>query len=159
MLLAEPLLKKFSPYEGNVMRGLVACTGSQFCPQGVIETKHAAVEIGRLLEDELEIPELVSTHCKASSSTRTTPKKRSCVVSIHLPLSFVHLTQRPLTILRSSHEQVRIHWTGCPNSCGQVQCADIGLMGAKAKIPGVKGAVDGVDIYLGGQIGEVHILT
>mmetsp|Transcript_26294 Transcript_26294/g.44063 ORF Transcript_26294/g.44063 Transcript_26294/m.44063 type:complete len:81 (-) Transcript_26294:812-1054(-) len=23
---------------------------------------------------------------------------------------------------------VRIHWTGCPNSCGQAQVADIGLM-------------------------------
>nr|CAD1827019.1 unnamed protein product [Ananas comosus var. bracteatus] len=25
---------------------------------------------------------------------------------------------------------VRMHWTGCPNSCGQVQVADIGFMGA-----------------------------
>ena len=31
--------------------------------------------------------------------------------------------------------QVRIHWTGCPNSCGQVQAADIGLMGGPAKKP------------------------
>ena len=29
---------------------------------------------------------------------------------------------------------VRIHWTGCPNSCGQVQVGDIGLMGAPAKV-------------------------
>ena len=28
---------------------------------------------------------------------------------------------------------VRIHWTGCPNSCGQVQAGDIGLMGGPAK--------------------------
>ena len=28
---------------------------------------------------------------------------------------------------------VRIHWTGCPNSCGQAQAGDIGLMGAPAK--------------------------
>ena len=25
-------------------------------------------------------------------------------------------------------QNVRIHWTGCPNSCGQVQAADIGIM-------------------------------
>mmetsp|Transcript_4776 Transcript_4776/g.14390 ORF Transcript_4776/g.14390 Transcript_4776/m.14390 type:complete len:561 (+) Transcript_4776:68-1750(+) len=108
MLLAEPLLQKFSPNDGNVMRGLVACTGNQFCGQAIIETKMTAIKLGRLLEEELEVPDLV-----------------------------------------------RIHWTGCPNSCGQAQVADIGLMGAKAKIPGEKGAVDGVDIYLGGQIGEV----
>ena len=38
---------------------------------------------------------------------------------------------------------VRIHWTGCPNSCGQPQVADIGLMGAKARKDGRM--VEGVD--------------
>jgi ferredoxin-nitrite reductase len=52
---------------------------------------------------------------------------------------------------------VRIHWTGCPNSCGQVQAADIGLMGGPAKkmnAEGVMKAVPGVKIFLGGTIGE-----
>ena len=31
------------------------------------------------------------------------------------------------------YAQVRIHWTGCPNSCGQVQAGEIGIMGAPAK--------------------------
>eukprot|EP00882_Tetradesmus_deserticola_P024933 GHRQ01027301.1.p4 GENE.GHRQ01027301.1~~GHRQ01027301.1.p4 ORF type:complete len:105 (+),score=50.37 GHRQ01027301.1:396-710(+) len=47
---------------------------------------------------------------------------------------------------------VRIHWTGCPNSCGQAQVADIGLMGGPAKLNGK--AVEGVKIFLGGKIGE-----
>lgn len=47
---------------------------------------------------------------------------------------------------------VRMHWTGCPNSCAQVQCADIGLMGAPARKDGK--AVEGCNIYLGGRIGE-----
>ncbi|GMH42870.1 hypothetical protein BSKO_10789 [Bryopsis sp. KO-2023] len=47
---------------------------------------------------------------------------------------------------------VRIHWTGCPNSCGQAQVGDIGLMGAPAKVD--KKAVEGVKIFLGGKIGE-----
>jgi len=46
---------------------------------------------------------------------------------------------------------VRMHWTGCPNSCGQPQVADIGLMGAKARKDGK--VVEGVNIYLGGQVG------
>jgi len=52
---------------------------------------------------------------------------------------------------------VRIHWTGCPNSCGQVQAADIGLMGGPAKKKNEKGqmkAVAGVKMFVGGTIGE-----
>ncbi len=44
-----------------------------------------------------------------------------------------------------------IHWSGCPNSCGQHQMADIGLQGTKTKIDGVM--VDAVDIYMGGHLG------
>lgn len=52
---------------------------------------------------------------------------------------------------------VRMHFTGCPNSCGQVQAADIGLMGGPAKKKGADGkmkAVPGVKMFLGGTIGE-----
>jgi ferredoxin-nitrite reductase len=53
---------------------------------------------------------------------------------------------------------VRIHWTGCPNSCGQVQAADIGLMGGPAKkfdpASGKMKAVPGVKMFVGGTIGE-----
>ena len=47
---------------------------------------------------------------------------------------------------------VRMHWTGCPNSCGQAQVGDIGLMGGPAKHEGK--AVEGARIFKGGQIGE-----
>ncbi len=47
---------------------------------------------------------------------------------------------------------VRIHWTGCPNSCGQPQVADIGLMGAKGRKDGK--TVDAVDIFMGGTVGK-----
>ena len=53
---------------------------------------------------------------------------------------------------------LRIHWTGCPNSCAQVQVADIGLMGGPAKKldpeTGKMMAVPGVSIFLGGTVGE-----
>lgn len=51
---------------------------------------------------------------------------------------------------------IRIHWTGCANSCGQVQAADIGIMGgpAKKEIDGKKMAVPGCKIFVGGRIGE-----
>ena len=47
---------------------------------------------------------------------------------------------------------VRIHWTGCPNSCGQPQVADIGFMGTKVRKDGK--TVEGVDIYMGGTVGK-----
>lgn len=47
---------------------------------------------------------------------------------------------------------VRIHWTGCPNSCGQPQVADIGLMGTKTRKNGK--TIEGVDIYMGGKVGK-----
>ena len=60
-------------------------------------------------------------------------------------------------------QPLRIHWTGCPNSCGQVQCADIGLMGAPAKKldpeSGKMKAVPGVNIFVGGKVGEEHFLS
>jgi ferredoxin-nitrite reductase len=49
-------------------------------------------------------------------------------------------------------QPVRIHWTGCPNSCGQPQVADIGLMGTKVRKDGR--TVEGVDIYMGGKVGK-----
>ncbi|XP_020208221.1 ferredoxin--nitrite reductase, chloroplastic [Cajanus cajan] len=48
---------------------------------------------------------------------------------------------------------VRMHWTGCPNTCGQVQVADIGFMGCMTRDENGK-ATEGVDIFLGGRIGS-----
>lgn len=59
---------------------------------------------------------------------------------------------RQLDALLELPRPVRIHWTGCPNSCGQPQVADIGLMGTKARKNGQ--VVDGVDLYMGGKVGK-----
>jgi ferredoxin-nitrite reductase len=108
-LLAEPVFSapgaRISVFPGRLMRGMVSCTGSQFCGLALIETKNRAMDIVAKLEQQLELP-------------RT----------------------------------VRVHWTGCPNSCGQVQVADVGLMGAPARLDGK--AVEGVRIFVGGTVGE-----
>ena len=49
-------------------------------------------------------------------------------------------------------QPIRIHWTGCPNSCGQPQVADIGLMGTKGRKNGK--VVEAVDIWMGGKVGH-----
>jgi ferredoxin-nitrite reductase len=48
-----------------------------------------------------------------------------------------------------------------PNSCGQVQVADIGIMGAPARkeVDGKNVAVPGCKIFVGGKIGEESHLS
>lgn len=49
-------------------------------------------------------------------------------------------------------EKIRIHFSGCPSSCGQHQIADIGFRGARTKIDGKM--VDAYDLFVGGRLGE-----
>ena len=104
-LLTEPLLEKFTLNPKSLERGLVSCTGAQFCKFALVETKNRALALARELDAELEIP-----------------------------------------------NKVRMHWTGCPNSCGQPQVGDIGLMGTKVRKDGK--TVEGVDLYMGGKVGK-----
>jgi ferredoxin-nitrite reductase len=52
-LLAEPLMQTYSPFPGPFERGVVACTGSEFCRFAVVETKERAVKWARTLDAEL----------------------------------------------------------------------------------------------------------
>ncbi|KAL3764004.1 hypothetical protein ACHAW5_000043 [Stephanodiscus triporus] len=65
---------------------------------------------------------------------------------------------KKLEELVTVNRPIRIHWTGCPNSCGQVQVADIGIMGGPARRldeeTGKMMAVPGCKIFVGGRIGE-----
>jgi ferredoxin-nitrite reductase len=47
---------------------------------------------------------------------------------------------------------IRLHINGCPNSCGQQQIADIGLMGGKMKTP--EGMIEAYTVSVGGHLGE-----
>uniref|UniRef100_A0A0D9YYL6 Ferredoxin--nitrite reductase, chloroplastic n=1 Tax=Oryza glumipatula TaxID=40148 RepID=A0A0D9YYL6_9ORYZ len=105
-LLAEPLLQKFSPQPSLLLKGLVVCTGNQFCGQAIIETKQRALLVTSQVEKLVSVP-----------------------------------------------RAVRMHWTGCPNSCGQVQVADIGFMGCLTKDSAGK-IVEAADIFVGGRVGS-----
>ena len=52
-LLSEPLLERFSPKPGAFARGVVACTGSEFCRFGIVETKIRAVEWAREMDERV----------------------------------------------------------------------------------------------------------
>ena len=82
----------------------------------------------------------------------------SCTGSKFCNFALIETKQRALTLVREIEAEtfvplpVRIHWTGCPNSCGQPQVAEIGLMGTKARKDGK--TVEAVDIYMGGKVGK-----
>jgi sulfite reductase (ferredoxin) len=52
---------------------------------------------------------------------------------------------------------LKIHVTGCPNSCGQHWIADIGLQGGIAKLNGKP--VEAYDFYVGGGTGKIACFT
>ena len=52
-LLAEPLLKEFSPRPSPFLRGLVACVGTDYCNLALIETKSRAVALSQALKEKL----------------------------------------------------------------------------------------------------------
>lgn len=82
----------------------------------------------------------------------------SCTGAQFCNFALIETKNKALAIAHALGEElemtrpVRIHWTGCPNSCGQPQVADIGLMGTKVRKNGK--TVEGVDLYLGGKVGK-----
>ncbi|HEY9652356.1 MAG TPA: ferredoxin--nitrite reductase [Coleofasciculaceae cyanobacterium] len=82
----------------------------------------------------------------------------SCTGSQFCNFALIETKNRALAMVKAleaeleTPQRVRIHWTGCPNSCGQPQVADIGLMGTKVRKNGK--AAEGVDIYMGGKVGK-----
>jgi NAD(P)H-nitrite reductase large subunit len=61
-LLAEPLLEELPHDPHGVMRGLVACTGIDYCHFALIETKEIAMRTARLLAERLPPERRVSMH-------------------------------------------------------------------------------------------------
>ncbi|MEL6159961.1 MAG: ferredoxin--nitrite reductase [Cyanobacteria bacterium J06623_5] len=82
----------------------------------------------------------------------------SCTGSRFCNFALVETKQRATALAEKLDSQlavdqpVRMHWTGCPNSCGQPQVADIGFLGTKARKDGK--TVEAVDIYMGGKVGK-----
>jgi len=82
----------------------------------------------------------------------------SCTGAKYCNFAIIETKARALKIAQELDQElnipdrVRIHWTGCPNSCGQAQAADIGLIGTKVRKDGQP--VEGVTIYKGGKVGK-----
>ena len=92
-------------------RGIITCTGTEFCRLAITETKNFA----RWLVEELE--------------------------------------ER----MPGFEEHLKLHVTGCPNSCGQHWLSDIGIEGKKLKVNGQ--FVDAYYFCLGGGVGAFQTIA
>jgi sulfite reductase (ferredoxin) len=76
-----------------------------------------------------------------------------CKLALTETKSFARwLTEELDQRLPGFQEQLRLHITGCPNSCGQHWIADIGIEGKKLKVDGRM--VDAYYFCVGGSVGE-----
>ncbi|HXQ60364.1 MAG TPA: hypothetical protein VN799_09695 [Acidimicrobiales bacterium] len=128
-LLDEELIQKYSPYPGPFERGVVACTGNEFCRFAVVETKERAVTWARWLDSQLAAP-------GDSGAGESGPADEMAG-----------------SARQGRHDAgvIRMHFSGCPASCAQPQIADIGFRGDTAHVG--DHLVEAVDIGLGGSLG------
>ena len=79
----------------------------------------------------------------------------SCTGIDYCHFSLIETKERAMEVIRhleaklGNTKPLTIHWSGCPNGCGNHAAADIGLLGKKTKINGV--VTDAVDVFLKGD--------
>ena len=105
----EPLLRELRPDPSPAMRGLVSCTGIDYCHFAQVDTKELALQTARDWENRLQ---------QAGVATPSWT----------------------------------VHWSGCPNACGNHAVADLGILGKKARIDGQ--IVAAADIFRNGRLGD-----
>jgi ferredoxin-nitrite reductase len=157
--------------------GLLIPIGRLFAPDMFEIARLAEVygngEIRLTVEQNLIIPNIPDSRLEAflqeplleKFSIHPTPLVRSlvsCTGSQFCNFALIETKNRALAMIKELETElelsrpIRVHWTGCPNSCGQPQVADIGLMGTKVRKDGK--AAEGVDIYMGGKVGKDAVL-
>ncbi|HJN36123.1 MAG: ferredoxin--nitrite reductase [Prochlorococcus sp.] len=92
----------------------------------------------------------------------------SCTGNTYCSFALTNTKDQALALARELDQQlhlpeeIKIHWTGCPNTCGQAYMGAIGLTGTKTKAPEGKGTVEGYNLSIGGsqgpdpQVGTLH---
>ncbi len=86
-MLSEDLLQKYSPYPGPFTRGVVACTGSEFCRYAIVETKERAVKWARFLDDQLAGEPVGAVHrpLAGAPGPRRMPGSSACTSRVARP--------------------------------------------------------------------------
>jgi len=84
---------------------------------------------------------------------------RACTGSAVCALGITTAPTAGVSLLESAalgrNSSLRVHVSGCPNSCAQHQAGDIGLSGSKVKVGGK--ARDGYHVYLGADLDQQRL--
>lgn len=105
--------------------------------------------------DEVElVRDALAEHGLGILGDRRSPRIRACTGSAVCALGITTAPEAGIALLGSDglrrHSSLRVHVSGCPNSCAQHQAADIGLAGTKVKIRGE--VLDGYQVFVGADL-------
>ncbi len=135
-MLAEDLLEKYSPYPGPFSRGVVACTGNEFCRFAIVETKERALKWARYLDERLAGEPVGSAASRPEAAAGAGPGGDRGGGDRGV----------------GDRGVVRMHFSGCSAGCAQPQIADIGFRGEVAHVG--NHLEEAVDIGMGGALGD-----
>ncbi len=156
-LLAEPLLEQHSPAPGPFERGVVSCTGAEFCRFAIVETKARAVQWARHMDDRWRARQV--SQDGGSDREGGQDGHRGGHGEDGVPR---HRGDGSTSGSNGSGSRagwpnggadgvIRMHFSGCSASCAQPQIADIGFRGETAHRGGE--IVEAADVGLGGSLG------
>src|SRR5208337_2412716 len=116
---------------------------------------------------EAHVPAVVSELVAAGLPVESSPFVRGtvactgsefCKLALTETKSFARwLTEQLEERFPGYQDDIRLHITGCPNSCGQHWIADIGIEGKKMKVDGKM--VDAYYFCVGGSVGQVAAIA
>ena len=132
-LLAEDVIGRYSPSPGPFTRGVVACTGNEFCRFAIVETKVRAAQWARQMDERfaLSLGSGLGGIARGADDSDGQGDRGG----------------------RDDRGDgvVRMHFSGCSASCAQPQIADIAFRGETAHVGDA--IVEAVDVGLGGGLG------
>ncbi len=105
------------------------------------------------------VRQVLATRGLFLSGEAHTASVRACTGSAVCALGITTAPDAGKALLASAglgrNSALRVHVSGCPNSCAQHQAGDIGLAGSKVRIGGA--TRDGYHVYLGADIGAGRV--
>ncbi|MGC7872192.1 nitrite/sulfite reductase [Desulfosporosinus sp. SYSU MS00001] len=126
--------------------GMIRTTNSQnIIIAGIQDSRAMSFLREPLLSELTPFPKTFKAH------TISCAGKEFCNFAIVETKKYAQRLSQYLDEKLNTDNPIRIHVTGCPNSCGQVQLADIGLRGIKTKKAGQ--IIEGFELQIGGILG------
>ncbi|SRR5579862_1377812 len=143
--------------------GLLGKLASKYCAPGLDAIRLTNKQNLLILNiPEANLPALKRELDQAGLPYESSNFRKGCVTCTGIEfcnLAVAETKNRMLALVEQLEEtsgwykdKIRIHFSGCPSSCGQHQIADIGFRGARTKVNGEM--VDAYDAFIGGRLGD-----